>query len=91
MSRQVAGVLASGRAIDVDTFADITVTGVEAVEMGDGQVTVVFTADVSADVAARVARRITMPPAVEAAFAALEARVAALENNTTTNVSLKGR
>lgn len=82
MTYHVAGVLGAGRAIDKGSFSDITGSLVGSVEMVDGQVVVTFSDNLPADVAARVARRITMPAPIEAAFTALEQRVAALETQT---------
>lgn len=91
MTREVCGILATGRAVDVDSFADITTAGVESVDMRDGQVVVTFAADVPPDIAARVWRRISMTDSVEAAFAALEKRVTALEAKTANlTISAKG-
>ena len=78
----VAGVLAPDRAIDVDSFADITTATVTDVSVGDGIVTVTFDGALTADQTTAALRRITMPQSVAAALDALESRVAALETRS---------
>lgn len=78
----VAGVLASGRAVDVDTFVDVTPVTVSSVVSDEGLVIATFDGALTAEQTATVLRRISMPQSVEAAFTALETRVAALESSS---------
>lgn len=77
----VVGTLAPGRSIDGDSFSDI-VPGWVTVEMDGGEVVASFATPLTNQQAVACHRRITMTPVVEAAFTALEQRVAALETMT---------
>lgn len=80
MTTTVAGALAPGVSVDVDTFVDLTTTTVTAVAFDAGLVVVTFDGLLDEGTTRAVIRRISLPPAAAAAIAALEQRVTALEN-----------